>query len=365
MNNKTRIGMMPEVEKWRLPSWASDGLRALSFICALMVVTIHSQSVAGWFRGDAEWSLPEALFIILFTDSISRIAVPFFFFVSGFFLALDYAPMHGKYTALLKKKLMTVLCPFVVWNMLNVVLMLLTGRLDAPCGANALVFCSEKIFGWNPVVTVGCKQFWYLQCLMLVFIASPLLTWVAVRLRVAVAGVAILFCLWCLDVGKSLPYYLHPKCFLWLMTGMMIAVAAKKREFRLMERLVSFRGVFLVVFAISVAMRVGAGCIRNVVWYGVADKAVITSGVVVLLLYMQPISRIVRGLKSCFKYSFFIYAFHTISISIFALIASRLSLGVILEYILCIFFVVTTTLIAACAMERFAPKTLRFLCGGR
>lgn len=357
--------MMPDVEKWRLPSWASDGLRALSFICALMVIAIHSQSVAGWFRGDVEWSLPEALFIILFTDSISRIAVPFFFFVSGFFLAFDYAPMHGKYTALLKKKLMTVLCPFVVWNMLNVVLMLLTGRLDAPCGANALVFCSEKIFGWNPAVTVGCKQFWYLQCLMLAFIASPLLVWVAVRLRVAAAGVAILFCLWCLDIGKSLPYYLHPKCFLWLMAGMTVAVVAKRQEFRLMERLVSFRGVVLAVLAISVAMRVWAGCVRNGVWYGVADKVVITSGVVVLLLYMQPISRIVCGLKPCFKYAFFIYAFHTMPISVFALIAPKLGLGVTLEYILRFVFTVAVTLVAAFALERFVPKCLRLLCGGR
>ena len=151
--------MMPDMEKWRLPSWASDGLRALSFICALMVVTVHSQSVAGWFKGDTEWSLAEALFVLLFTDSISRIAVPFFFFVSGFFLALGYIPMQGKYAVLLKKKLMTVFCPFVVWNALNVVLMLAAGRLDVPCDTNNLMFCTEKIFGWNPAVPVGCKQF--------------------------------------------------------------------------------------------------------------------------------------------------------------------------------------------------------------
>jgi hypothetical protein len=80
---------------------------------------------------------------------------------------------------------------------------------------------------------------------------------------------------------------------------------------------------------------------------------------------MQPISRIVCGLKPCFKYAFFIYAFHTMPISVFSLIAPKLGLGVTLEYILRIVFTVAVTLVAAFALERFVPKCLRLLCGGR
>ena len=95
-------------------SLSSQVIDALRFPCAVFVVLIH----AWWVEpqsGPAAYSFPE-LFQIFFAQGICRIAVPLFFFISGylFFTKLerwDWKVYFGK----LKKRTKTLLVPYLLW----------------------------------------------------------------------------------------------------------------------------------------------------------------------------------------------------------------------------------------------------------
>ena len=82
----------------------------MAFVCALMVVVIHV-----WYeaeKGSVCWWLHE-----LSANGICRIAVPFFFLVSGYFLGRRMGEANW-YWAAIRKRLFTIGIPYVLWNMI-------------------------------------------------------------------------------------------------------------------------------------------------------------------------------------------------------------------------------------------------------
>lgn len=76
----------------------SERIRAISFVCALMVVAIHCGSIPkGWWDGLCDMPKWIVGLQTLGTDTVSRLAVPWFFVVSGFFLVkgLDLSGLIG------------------------------------------------------------------------------------------------------------------------------------------------------------------------------------------------------------------------------------------------------------------------------
>lgn len=77
----------------------SSKLRNIAFICALLVVVQHSYA--------------EGTFLQIFTTrTLTRLAVPFFFIMSGFLLYKDYSPTFGWWVAKIKSRVMTLVIPF-------------------------------------------------------------------------------------------------------------------------------------------------------------------------------------------------------------------------------------------------------------
>ncbi len=82
----------------------------MAFICSVLVIGQHVMREHS--IGSASW------YIFQFFDcGLSRIAVPFFFLASGFFLSKHINEI-GWYKNAVTKRIRTLILPFLVWNIL-------------------------------------------------------------------------------------------------------------------------------------------------------------------------------------------------------------------------------------------------------
>jgi len=151
----------------------SQKIKNMGLLCAILVVSIHvgwphdRPLSAGWFAHQA------------FAQGLSRIAVPFFFVVSGFFLAghFDDDDWWRRETA---KRIKTLLVPFVFWCAAVVVFcMPLSIAADMiarrPFGTN-IVFMHGS--NWLRILGLDFTDYpihvplWYVRCLFLFVLTS-------------------------------------------------------------------------------------------------------------------------------------------------------------------------------------------------
>lgn len=159
----------------------SSRIANMAFICSCLVVLIHLRSTP--IEGTFSW-----WFIHLTGHTIARVAVPFFFLVSGYFLA-SHTSNSSWYGQALAKRFKTLLIP--LW--LGRVLMFLW-TLPIVIAANVLAKASLlrnlptslieiiELFGLNPFQ--DCMvPYWYLRSLFLFVCLSPLIVWIVKRSR--------------------------------------------------------------------------------------------------------------------------------------------------------------------------------------
>ena len=93
----------------------SRRLAVMGFLCACMIVLIHCTTRPSLDPNQWQWWV-----VNLFgADGFCRIAVPYFFVASGFFLV---GKIHegGWYFTAVKKRIRTLLIPFVVWAFIGI-----------------------------------------------------------------------------------------------------------------------------------------------------------------------------------------------------------------------------------------------------
>lgn len=121
----------------------------------------------------------------LFSQIISRIAVPLFFFISGylFFFKINLFTREI-YLQKLKKKVQTILIPYIFWNLLVIAFFFMSQTFlpGLMSGENKLI-ADYSIFDWfwafwntkmiNPNIAEAypiCYQFWFIRVLMVVML---------------------------------------------------------------------------------------------------------------------------------------------------------------------------------------------------
>lgn len=143
-----------------IPDAVSNKFRNMSAVCALLVVIIHCHPEAG--HGGAVWWMKQML-----ECGVCELAVPFFFFASGFFIATK---LDGGYRFEIVKRLRTLMIPYLIWICLFMIMeimrMVLLREFSVP---------TLDMIGLNPGCMPVLSPLWYIRALFCLVLISPLI----------------------------------------------------------------------------------------------------------------------------------------------------------------------------------------------
>lgn len=197
------------------PSTISIKISKISLICAFFVVCIHCKPTGT--VGGFTWWVNET-----FNKGICSIAVPFFFVVSGFFLAKHIHENHW-WKHEVNKRVKSLLIPYVSWSILYflyAIPLILIANIIAntsllrnfPTSFNDWL----RILGLDPFYYPYLVPLWFVRCLFLFVLISPIITWTVKKSKFA----SSVFLLFILSFGILCDSF-HPVAgeFLWFTVG--------------------------------------------------------------------------------------------------------------------------------------------------
>ncbi len=343
----------------------SFAIRAIGFLCSLMIIPIHCPSVTSeWLRGDGNVSWTVALIQFVGSDTIVCLAVPWFFVMSGFFLVKGVENgVFSWWRNSLSKRLLTLGIPYLVWNLIYYLFKLCTGKFGF-----SLPHCLDQLIGFNLFETPACGQFWYVRCLLIYVLFAPVFYWIVRSVGVGICFLAFLLIGW--FRGFSLPFpYVQPLDFGYLfyfVTGLFLAFHGNRFSWRVLDAKL-FKCTLSIVFISLCGGVVVCALKRDMESFCFFNHLMILSGLVWLWSIRQIIVRCLRPMEALFSLSFFIYAVHILPIGIINKVLYRLSDGLYdtVGYGVKILFSLGVSLCLGWCLQRWSPKVLALLSGGR
>ena len=165
----------------RITGTTSAKIANMGFVCALLVVSIHLAD-APQDAGTPSW-----LAYAVVRQILATVAVPFFFLVSGLFLA-NRSGEPGWWMRAIAKRLRTLGIPYIVWCLVPFLVFSVLWPVGSPDGicARAQMKASSiaAAFGLNFFTNPEANRpLWYLRDLFLLVIASPLVGWLVRKTR--------------------------------------------------------------------------------------------------------------------------------------------------------------------------------------
>lgn len=150
----------------------------MSLISAVLVVAIHC-------AGSADVGLSGWWFNQLVSWGVANMAVPFFFFASGYFAAKSFG-QEGYWGQGLCRRVKTLLVPYFVWSILFFAWLLIlrgvqSGLHGETAGLAQLINWRvvPEILGLNPFEMPLLFPCWYVRALMVLFLLLPFFRWMS------------------------------------------------------------------------------------------------------------------------------------------------------------------------------------------
>ena len=176
----------------------SSKIANMGFVCTLLVVAIHIRHVP-----QAHDGAPMAMYFIV-RHIFGSIAVPFFFIVSGYFLARR-AEVDGWWKRAIMQRLRTLGLPLFIWCLIPFLLFSVIWTTGEPGGiCSQIDFKPSSLaagFGLNFFTNPEANRpLWYLRMLLLLVAASPCLLWLVRKTK---GWILLLFCgcCWAMNPG--------------------------------------------------------------------------------------------------------------------------------------------------------------------
>jgi len=207
----------------------SDKIASLRFICAVMVVVIYATPappIDTW-----QWWFVE----MFCANGLCRVAIPYFFFISGFLIA-GHLRECAWYRREVSKRVRTLLVPYVSWIIIGIAvktavwcaLQLLQYQSGFRCPIyGPWWLCCLDTFGLNPFVNPGVL--WFVRDLFVLVLLSCVLWWVLRHAWICavVALASLVFVTSCymptLDVRwrNFFEYFLSARALFWFSIGIL------------------------------------------------------------------------------------------------------------------------------------------------
>lgn len=343
----------------KIPDRLSRKISRIGVACAMLVVFIHSYLA----HAPDEPFNPVASFAQEFlSQGIARVAVPFFFAVSGFFLYRDYEFTFAWFRRKLASRFWSLGVPYVLWALIGLVFAVVTSMFARKVGFEAFQWSSPM--WWIRTLGVIEKplylgQLWFVHMLMEWLCLAPLVGLAVRKFKFAVP--AACFVIMCI------PSLANP----WTNALMYISLGASIG----MHENTGLRVPFLVsvVFAVTgflffaaKALLVALNCGPLPHWH--LFVAAVLGLPAVWFGYDLIEERIPLGWLDGFAGSaFFIYCSHNIFLAIFRSPLRRLSIWEfdILRYMLPPVLSICVAILTWSLLGRTAPRLRDILCGGR
>jgi len=184
----------------------------------LMVVYIHAYNLNVYFTDQAEVGLLASsglrfswpAFIQEFlSDGIFRIAVPFFFIISGYFLFAKYEGRFSFniYIEVLKKRIKTLVIPFIIISVLGLILVVLLQKIPGTgvfFNTYKIKYLTLKVIFLKLFILPVSYQLWFINYLFRCVVISPI-----IYLLIRYTGVFYIYILLILWIDYNLQYKLN------------------------------------------------------------------------------------------------------------------------------------------------------------
>lgn len=146
----------------------------IAFVCAILVVTIHAtRPLSSDLAGRVLWNLTRG--------GVSRIAVPFFFVFSGYFLARHFGK-PGWWGEQMARRVRTLLVPYCIWSAIVFIQVILVDGI-APWYDIRTLRGFTRVTGLNLCAMPLFGAMWYVRALLLFALVSPVLFLVVRKTR--------------------------------------------------------------------------------------------------------------------------------------------------------------------------------------
>lgn len=153
------------------PKSVNGHFEITAFLCACLVVFIHVPQLTP----DFSWTWRVECFL---SQGICRIAVPFFFISAGYFLSRHIGE-KGWWPREISKRIHSLLVPYFFWTslwaLLWKVLVLLSNIHHGRLPMQNICFNLIPIYGLNFFENVSCVPLWFIRCLLVFVLCSPIL----------------------------------------------------------------------------------------------------------------------------------------------------------------------------------------------
>ena len=351
----------------------------LRFPLIVAVVLIHCNfggvSVGGTSIASSD-SHPAYTFIrALFVEGIAAMAVPVFFFISGFlfFYKTDFSP--NAYRHKLARRCRSLLIPYIFWNIVVIILILLSQTfMSGMTSGNQKLFADYTAADWlncfwyygNDVKPI-CYQFWFLRNLIVLVVFTPVVYFI-VR-RFGAAFIILYGVVWIADLlpvaGTSV---LDPCGIIFFCWGAWYSANGK-------NFLAEMGRVPLRLAAAAYILLLAAHMCLNTLDMQKADTAVVRASVfiglvaVVLSAATQLKSGRWRANRFLGSSTFFIYAYHgaaaTLALKLFPRIFPTTDAAITAGMFALCAFLTALGLALYKLLDSLAPTFTSFICGGR
>ena len=348
----------------------------LRFPLIVGVVFIHNNISTIRFQGvEYEFDNPDWYYAVInfFSEVLPRIAVPLFFFISGFLFFYRVSFDRPTYRRKLKSRIRTLLIPYLIWNLVG---FLLFSFKHLPVFAHILPGIHAYPYNWQTffdsfwAISIDPEKaatmpinypFWFIRDLMIVVVFTPVLHWLISHARlvpVLLLGLCWYFNLWFGIPGLSIAaWFFFTLGAYFSINQVNVVTALAKRSW--------IPWLYLVVAVADVLT-------KGEVYNGYIHRAGLLVGIAscfVLVACGLKSSRL-RVNRFLSDGSFFVFATHSLIIGYvtkgaYFLLRPTSPYVLILLYFLSPILTIALCLWAYHLLRRFLPKVGALVTGGR
>lgn len=355
----------------------SKTISFLRFPLIIAVVFIHTELYNVIINGvnlteGYRFPIHDILFHII-SDEIALIAVPLFFFISGFlFYYRTNIFTRNEYVKKLKKRSKSLLIPYLFWNSTVLFLVFLSQMFLSSMlsGSNKLItdytFMDWLNIFWNyKEGTPICYQFWFIRDLIIVVLFTPLIYYYIKFTKIY--GIILLGILWIFNIWFNVVSF-SIISFFFFSFGAWFSI--NKRDFTI--DFISLRWVLLFIYIVLLIL-------NTLLWYNKITDYYFFNKIGTIVGMIVAIAWTAFGLKNnkiksnafLAGSSFFVYAYHGMPIALLIKFYMKITAPYINEwsmvfgYILIPFIIVSIGVGIYAILHKLFPSFTALITGGR